>query len=330
MSHHNDEQFRLRLPAQSIVEWVIRSVLIVITIALIGWALYYDSKTLLVDSIEGSIGHRGTTGGIGIQGAKGLDGPIGVVGIFGPSGPLGITGVTGPLGPLGPTGKTGPTGATGPTGQPAISMLGPNGWTGPTGPTVTGPTGSSGLITGATGSAGPTGLRTTSSLGITYAGATGNLGPSIAVSFTPQVFLNPQFPVIASFSLGPTVSNIGGNSPAIESLDYSYRISATLIAGLSTSLPGTLGTPMICQLIVTTRDDPTNLPSTLVTETITIAPSQNTPSYNINMRLIASYQPVKVPTLLGFSASFQTTDIHATHGTLIISAATLTVVPIAK
>ncbi len=326
-----------RVPVYSLLEWIVRSILAVIVVGFVGWSLYLDVQTLLSGSIQGPAGPRGLQGNAGITGSKGVDGDIGPRGFFGPTGPLGQTGVTGAVGPFGYVGLTGASGVTGPTGLPASSMRGSLGSTGPTGVAVTGATGSAGPLTGPSGPSGPTGSRSLSSLGITYSGVTGGLGPSLTTSFTPQRVSAPlQFPILASFAFGPSVSNVGGNSPALTSPGLSYRISATLVATLSTTLIGTLNAPMICRVDLTAQDDPTVPPAIFSSQTVRVARNQTTNTYSILMRLSSVYPAsgaaaiVRVPVILGFGATFQCSDLQSPHGNLVVSAATLTVVPTAK
>ncbi len=322
----------MRVPAYSLVEWIVRSILILIVIGFLGWALYLDTRVLLTFSVQGQQGERGVTGKLGDVGAKGLLGPIGVLGPLGPTGPLGRTGDTGPLGYMGPTGRTGPTGITGPTGFPDLAVMGPMGPTGPTGFSTTGPTGIPSSVTGAPGPAGPTGQRTTSSLGITYAGITGGLGSTVSVTFTPQQLLVTSFPIYGSYVVGPAVSNVGGNSPALEIIGGSYTITATLMATLSMGVIGTITSPLSCQVILTAQEDPSIPPASFAVQNVRITPSQNTNTFNVNMRVTGDYPPSgqvigRVPVAIGFSASFQTTNVTAPGGTLIVSAATLTITP---
>lgn len=168
----------------------------------------------IVETIQGGVNKRTTTGAIAALAPTGPTGPAGAsssTGPTGPTGPTGRTGVTGPTGPgftgatgaSGPTGRTGPTGPTGagatgptgptgpasvgqtgPTGPVGASITGPLGATGPSGPT--GPTGPSGGPTGSTGptgatgpSGGPTGVTgPTGPTGPTGVGATGPTGPA--------------------------------------------------------------------------------------------------------------------------------------------------------
>lgn len=306
--------------------------LLVIVIALLGWALYLDIRTLIVYSITGHPGPRGDQGILGQVGAKGLGGPRGLVGPWGPTGPLGVTGPSGPFGPTGPRGPTGSTGPVGETGFPASVVIGPVGPTGALGTAVVGPAGFASLLIGPTGNLGPTASRINSSLGITWSGVTGQLGPSVTTVFTPGSFLTPNFAVESSYVVGPHVSNSGGSAsplPTLETLGMRYRISATLIATLSTTQSiSNLRIPLQCQLTLTaSRENST--PQILTSETILIAPNQDTPTYSVNMRVTTVHPPLEhISTRIGFNAVLQCADIHAPSGTLLVSMATLTIVPV--
>lgn len=318
-----------QVPVYSLVEWILRSILVILTIGLVGSTLYYNTRTLLTSQIIGPSGPVGIKGPAGTVGSQGLTGPLGIPGLFGPTGPLGVTGITGPFGPLGPTGPRGPTGITGPTGFPAPSMLGPVGPTGPTGQVITGATGIGSPLTGATGYPGPTGTRVTSGLGITYGANLGPFGPFVTTSFAPTQTLLPVYPILASFLVGPHVSNFGGNMPAMTTLGMTYKISGTVIATASTGVPRPPSVPMTCQVILTAHEDITQPPIGFAVETISVPPNQHTPTYSLAVRLATTYTPTsRVPVLVGFSATFQCQDIISSSGSLIIAPATLTVVPI--
>ncbi len=320
----------LLVPAESLVEWIIRSLIVIIVVGLVGWCLYLDMRAFSLDTFVGIKGLQGPIGPFGPTGARGLDGTMGSVGIWGDTGPLGPTGPTGSFGPAGPTGPQGPTGPTGPTGFPSPNVQGPIGYTGPTGNPLTGPTGNPSSLTGPPGFPGPTGSRSSSSLGITYSGFSGSLGSSITVVFTPSRSLLPQFPVLSSYVIGPTVSNLGGNSPTLDILGLTYKISATLFATLSTTQPILgLNAPLICQIILTSREVGETSTTVFATNTIRVTRNQNTSTYSVSMRLAATHTPAnRVPVEIGFSATFQCPDIQSSSGTLIIPSATLTIVPI--
>lgn len=320
-----------QVPVYSLVEWIMRSILVLIVVGLVGSTLYFDTRTLLTHQIVGPSGPRGVKGVPGLVGSQGLTGVLGPIGPFGPTGPLGVTGITGDFGPLGPTGKRGSTGITGPTGYPAPSMLGPLGPTGWTGPHVTGPTGIGSPVTGPTGYPGPTGARNPSSLGITYGADISGFDTLITVTFCPSHTLLPVYPVLASYVVGPDVSNLGGNTPALTTLRMTYRISATLIATLSTGFVSRPTVPMTCQVIITANEDLSQPPQQFAVETVSIPPNQNTPTYSTALRLVSTYTPTtRVPVTIGFSATFQCTGIKALSGQLIIGPATLTIVPVGK
>ena len=321
------------IPSYSILEWILRSGLVVITIALVGWAIYLDTLTFLAEAVTGPHGSQGIKGPVGLVGAQGLTGLSGPIGPQGWTGPLGVTGPTGYFGPPGTTGRTGNTGNTGPTGYPSPLVNGPAGPKGPTGVVLTGFTGKSAAITGSAGSAGPTGARSSSSLGITYAGITGSPSSSITASFAPTHPILPmQYPVRAQFSFGPTVSNLGGNTPSLLILGMTYRIAATLIATLSTSFVSALTAPLTARVILTALEDTTQPPNNFASETVLIAPNQHTKTYSVAMRLISTYTPTThVPVIIGFSATFQCSDLASVVrpvGDLLIAPATLTIVPI--
>lgn len=278
----------------SLSEWVLRSILILVAVSLIGATLYFDTRTLLVYSVTGKQGPRGVQGVSGMVGAKGLPGFPGFQGFFGPTGPLGVTGVDGPMGPAGPTGVSGPQGPTGPTGFPNPQARGPTGPQGPFGVAQTGATGASSLFTGATGSRGPTGSRTSSSLGITYSGITGQLGPATTVVFTPESHSIagglPIFPVYSSFVVGPAVSITPGlNTPLLEIRGLTYKIAATLVAQFSTNQTGSpTAAALTCQINLTARNTVTATPVIFASELITVAANQDgviPKTYSMNMRL---------------------------------------------
>jgi hypothetical protein len=314
------------IPALSLVEWIVRSLLCVITLALVGSALYYDVRTFVIYSVTGPRGPRGGTGILGLIGAKGLRGDIGPQGFFGPTGPLGVTGPTGGYGLPGPTGIIGPTGMTGPTGNPNPLARGSPGNTGATGISQTGPVGPHGPLTGPQGPLGPTGSIIPSALGFTYAGQTGQLGAAINVSFTPSPAVT--FPLVSSYIVGPDVRTIGANTPALITLGMQYKIAAALVATVSTVQTGTPTAALTAQITLTAKSSPSTLPVSFATELVTVAVNQNTKIYSIQMRLIASYTAPSVPILIGFNLQIICPDIPATTGTLLISVATLTITPV--
>lgn len=316
----------------SLREWVLTAALVILILLFLGMTIHVDILTLTTAENVGIPGVVGPPGVQGIQGSKGQLGFDGPPGPTGPFGPLGVTGFFGPQGSVGETGVKGSTGPTGPTGIGSLQFAGPAGPTGPTGFVMTGPTGPFGGITGATGDTGPQGNRSQSSLGISYGGFTGNLGPAMIVSFTPvQALLSTQFSVLASYAYGPYVSNVGGDSPALTFPNTLYSITASLLGDVSTTQPGDLPSPMTSRLVITVLPTGQSSPTILATEEITVARNPGTVSniYTTNMKLITEYTTTDaVPVIIGFSATFQCHDIVSGAGLLTIAPATLSVVPV--
>lgn len=321
---------RVRLPAASLLEWVVRSILVLIVVLFVGWSLYLNLRVFLVYSLPGLPGPRGMTGPVGIVGAKGRDGPTGFLGLVGPTDPLGVTGKTGPVGPPGNTGLAGPTGRTGPTGAPNPSVQGFVGPTGAAGAVVTGATGPRSVTQGPSGPSGPTGQRNPSALGITYGGVVVGLNSSITVSFTPPVSLTPSFPRLASYAVPPAVSNIGGNQPSLLLPHTLYSISATLNASAGTS-SASLDSALTASILLTARDAPgvASLATQIIKEATVVAPNSGAPTYSVNMRVVTRYMTgALVPVLIGFSASFDSQSFVNGSVVLAIAPATLLITPV--
>lgn len=318
-----------RIPAVSLLAWVVSSILALIVVGCVGSALNYDIKTLILYSITGHQGPRGETGLPGLPGAKGQFGETGIPGRIGPTGPLGISGPTGQLGPSGPTGAIGFTGPTGATGFGNPNYAGVSGATGPTGVSTTGPAGTAAPTTGPTGLLGPTGARVSSLLGVTYAGITGpTLGSLTSVSFTPAMEPTTPFPVISSVVVGPFVSFMPGGEPALLVVNTEYSITATLLATLSTTQTGVVSAPLACQIFLT-ASDPTPTPFIISSEVTLVAPEKSLRVWNVNMRTVIVFTTgvLFVPVRIGFRAAFQCPDILPGSGSLRVTLATLTIAP---